>query len=107
MNDLIPVFKVDGQALSNGENIYSLDFEVVDIRQRVGMVFQRPNPFPMSIYDNIAYGSRLYGIRKRQILDEIVEQSLRQIAIWEDVRDKVNQSALDLSGGQQQRLRAP
>jgi phosphate transport system ATP-binding protein len=104
MNDLIPGFRVDGQVLLNDENIYSPDFDVVDIRQRVGMVFQRPNPFPMSIFENIAYGPRLYGIRKKPILSEIVERSLRQAAVWEDVKDKLHQSALSLSGGQQQRL---
>ena len=104
MNDLIHNSHVTGQVIMNGKNIYDPDVDVVDIRQRVGMVFQRPNPFPMSVFDNIAYGPRLYGIHKKQILEEIVEQSLRQAAVWEDVKDKLDQSGLELSGGQQQRL---
>ena len=104
MNDLVKGSHITGQVLLNGKNIYGPDVDVVDIRQRVGMVFQRPNPFPMSIYDNVAYGPRLYGIRKKNILDEIVEQSLRQAAVWKDLKDKLDQSALALSGGQQQRL---
>ena len=88
----------------NGKNIYDPDVDVVDIRQRIGMVFQRPNPFPMSIFDNVSYGPRLYGIRKKSILEEIAESSLRQAALWDDVKDKLNQSGLELSGGQQQRL---
>jgi len=88
----------------DGKNIYDPDIDVVDIRQRIGMVFQRPNPFPMSVFENVAYGPRLYGIRKKSVLDEIVEFSLRQAAVWEDVKDKLHQSGLELSGGQQQRL---
>jgi len=104
MNDLINNSRVTGQVVLNGKNIYDPDVDVVDIRQRVGMVFQRPNPFPMSVFDNVAYGPRLYGIRKKQILEEIVEKSLRHAAVWEDVKDKLDQSGLALSGGQQQRL---
>lgn len=104
MNDLIQSTHIEGQVILNGSNIYAPDVDVVDVRQRVGMVFQRPNPFPMSVFDNIAYGPRLYGIRKKQVLQEIVERSLRQAAVWEDVKDKLGQSALALSGGQQQRL---
>lgn len=104
MNDLIQGSSVEGEVLLDGQNIYDPDMDVVDIRQRVGMVFQRPNPFPMSVFDNIAYGPRLYGIRKKSVLEEIVEKSLRQAAVWNDVKDKLHQSGLELSGGQQQRL---
>ncbi len=104
MNDLIKDSRVTGQVMLNGKNIYDPDVDVVDIRQRIGMVFQRPNPFPMSVFDNVAYGPRLYGIRQKKILEEIVERSLRQAAVWKDVKDKLNQSGLELSGGQQQRL---
>jgi phosphate transport system ATP-binding protein len=104
MNDLINNSNVTGQVILNGKNIYDPDVDVVDVRQRVGMVFQRPNPFPMSVFDNVAYGPRLYGIHNKQILEEIVEQSLRKAAVWEDVKDKLDQSGLALSGGQQQRL---
>lgn len=104
MNDLVQGSRVEGQVTLNGKNIYDPDVDVVDIRQQVGMVFQKPNPFPMSVFDNVAYGPRLYGIRKKHILENIVERSLRQAAVWEDVKDKLNQSGLALSGGQQQRL---
>lgn len=104
MNDLVQGSRVEGHVLLNGKNIYDPDVDVVDIRQRVGMVFQKPNPFPMSVFDNVAFGPRLYGIRKKQILENIVERSLRQAAVWEDVKDKLNQSGMALSGGQQQRL---
>jgi phosphate transport system ATP-binding protein len=104
MNDLVQGSRIEGQVLLNGKNIYDTDVDVVDIRQRIGMVFQRPNPFPMTIFDNVAYGPRLYGIRKKCILEEIVERSLRQAAVWNDVKDKLDQSGLELSGGQQQRL---
>ena len=104
MNDLIQGSYVEGQVLLDGQNIYDPEVDVVDIRQRVGMVFQRPNPFPMSVFDNVAYGPRLYGIRKKSILEDIVEKSLRQAAVWNDVKDKLHQSGLELSGGQQQRL---
>ena len=104
MNDLIQGSRVEGRVLLDGQDIYDPDIDVVDIRQRVGMVFQRPNPFPMSVFDNVAYGPRLYGIRKKSVLEEIVEKSLRQAAVWNDVKDKLHQSGLELSGGQQQRL---
>ena len=104
MNDLVNGSRVEGQVLLDGKNIYDPDVDVVDIRQRIGMVFQRPNPFPMSIFDNVAYGPRLYGIHNKSVLTEIVERSLRQSAVWEDVKDKLHQSGLELSGGQQQRL---
>ncbi|HEY9121738.1 MAG TPA: phosphate ABC transporter ATP-binding protein PstB [Brevefilum sp.] len=104
MNDLVNGSQVTGQVLLNGKNIYEPGVDVVDIRQRVGMVFQRPNPFPMSIFDNVAYGPRLYGIHKKNFLEEIVEGSLRKAALWDDVKDKLEQSGLALSGGQQQRL---
>jgi phosphate transport system ATP-binding protein len=104
MNDLIQGSRIEGQVLLNGRNIYDQAIDVVDVRQRIGMVFQRPNPFPMSVFDNVAYGPRLYGIRKKEVLSDIVEQSLRQAAVWNDVKDKLDQSGLALSGGQQQRL---
>jgi phosphate transport system ATP-binding protein len=104
MTDLVQGSRVEGQVILNGKNIYDPDVDVVDIRQRVGMVFQRPNPFPMSVFDNVTYGPRLYGIRNKKVLEEIVECSLRQAAVWEDLKDKLNQSGLELSGGQQQRL---
>jgi phosphate transport system ATP-binding protein len=104
MNDLVPGSRTQGEIMLDGEDILAPNVDVVDVRRRVGMVFQRPNPFPMSIYDNVAYGPRLYGIKKRAILDEIVEDSLRGAALWEDVRDKLKQSGMALSGGQQQRL---
>lgn len=104
MNDLVQGCRVEGQVILNGKNIYDPEVDVVDIRQRIGMVFQRPNPFPMSVFDNVAYGPRLYGIRNKQELEEIVERSLRQAAVWVDVKDKLHQSGLALSGGQQQRL---
>jgi phosphate transport system ATP-binding protein len=102
MDDLVDGCKVKGEITLDGENIYDLD--VFDLRKRVGMVFQRPNPFPMSIYDNIAYGPRTHGMKKKADLDEKVEQSLRYAAIWDEVKDRLKKSALDLSGGQQQRL---
>lgn len=104
MNDLVLGCRVEGQVMLNGQNIYDPEIDVVDIRQRIGMVFQRPNPFPMSVFDNVAYGPRLYGIRNRRELEEIVERSLRHAAVWEDVKDKLHQLGLALSGGQQQRL---
>lgn len=102
MNDLIPGVRVEGQVLMDGQDIFSMD--VVDLRRCVGMVFQRPNPFPKSIYDNVAYGPRAHGVRDRRRLDEIVERSLRDAALWDEVRDDLSKSALALSGGQQQRL---
>jgi len=104
MNDLIDSVRITGRVLVDGEDIYSPDTDVVSLRKRVGMVFQRPNPFPMSIYDNIAYGPRIHGIRKKAALDEIVERSLRQAVLWDEAKDRLNKSALGLSGGQQQRL---
>ncbi|HFC09234.1 MAG TPA: phosphate ABC transporter ATP-binding protein [Chloroflexi bacterium] len=104
MNDLIPGARVEGEVLLDGENIYAAGQDVVDIRRRVGMVFQRPNPFPMSVYDNVAFGPRLLGLRKKAVLDELVEQSLRAAALWEQVKDNLGQSGMALSGGQQQRL---
>jgi len=102
MNDLIPGVRTEGQALLDGEDIFSMD--VVALRQRVGMVFQKPNPFPKSIYDNVAYGPRVNGIRDKKALDEIVETSLRGAALWDEVKDNLGKSGLALSGGQQQRL---
>lgn len=103
MNDLIEGTRVDGEITLDGVNIYK-NYDVIDLRLRVGMVFQKPNPFPMSIYDNIAYGPRLNGIKKRVILDQIVERSLKQAAIWDEVKDDLKKNALSLSGGQQQRI---
>jgi phosphate transport system ATP-binding protein len=104
MNDLTPSARLEGDILLDGQNILAQGVDVVDIRRRVGMVFQRPNPFPKSIYDNVAYGPRLYGVRDRPTLDEIVEHSLIRAALWDEVKDKLNQSGTALSGGQQQRL---
>jgi phosphate transport system ATP-binding protein len=104
MNDLVPNVRTEGQIILSGEDIIGPSADVVDVRRRVGMVFQRPNPFPKSIYDNVAYGPRLYGISHRQGLDEIVYNALRQAALWDEVKDKLRQSAMALSGGQQQRL---
>lgn len=103
MNDLVPGCKITGELSLDGENIYG-NMNVNVLRKRVGMVFQKPNPFPMSIYDNIAYGPRTHGIRSRKKLDEIVERSLRDAAIWDEVKDRLKKSALGMSGGQQQRL---
>ncbi|MBO5195903.1 MAG: phosphate ABC transporter ATP-binding protein [Clostridia bacterium] len=103
MNDLIPDCKITGEILLGGENIFG-NIDVNLLRRRVGMVFQKPNPFPMSIYDNIAYGPRTHGIRSKQKLDEIVEEALRNAALWDDVKDRLKKSALEMSGGQQQRL---
>jgi phosphate transport system ATP-binding protein len=104
MNDLVPNIHTEGQILLNGENILGPGVDVVDVRRRVGMVFQRPNPFPKSIYDNVAYGPRLYGITRHYGLDEMVYNALKQAALWDEVKDKLHQSAMALSGGQQQRL---
>ena len=104
MNDLVPKTHADGQILLDGTNILTPDVDVVDVRRRIGMVFQRPNPFPKSIYDNVVYGPRLLGVSKRSELDEIVEKSLHASALWDEVKDKLNESGLALSGGQQQRL---
>ncbi|HIQ58407.1 MAG TPA: phosphate ABC transporter ATP-binding protein [Candidatus Merdivicinus intestinavium] len=104
MNDLIEGTRVEGTILLDGEDIYGPRVDVTTLRKRVGMVFQRPNPFPMSIYDNIAYGPRLHGIRKKSELDAIVEQSLQGAALFDEIKDRLKKSALSLSGGQQQRL---
>lgn len=103
MNDLVEGCRIEGRILLDGMNIFEND-DVNTLRKRVGMVFQKPNPFPMSVYDNIAFGPRTHGIRSRKKLDEIVEQSLRQAAIWDEVKDRLDRSALGFSGGQQQRL---
>ncbi|MEW6171909.1 MAG: phosphate ABC transporter ATP-binding protein PstB [Bacillota bacterium] len=104
MNDLIEGARVEGRVLLDGEDIYTPQVDIVKLRKRVGMVFQRPNPFPMSIYDNIAFGPRIHGVKDKQRLDELVESSLRGAALWEEVRDRLYRSALGLSGGQQQRV---
>jgi phosphate transport system ATP-binding protein len=102
MNDLVPIAKVTGEVLFHGENLYADHVDPVEVRRRIGMVFQKPNPFPKSIYDNVAFGPRLYG--RPSDLDEIVERSLQQAALWDEVKDRLGHSALGLSGGQQQRL---
>ena len=104
MNDLIDSVKIEGTVTLDDEDIYGKGVDVTVLRKRVGMVFQQPNPFPMSVYDNIAYGPRIHGIRNKKQLDEIVERSLRQGAIWDELKDRLKKSALGLSGGQQQRL---
>lgn len=104
MNDLIPGVKITGQILYRDNDIYGKDMDVTQLRKNIGMVFQKPNPFPMSIYDNIAYGPRLHGNHKKQALDELVEKSLQGAALWGEVKDRLKKSALGLSGGQQQRL---
>lgn len=104
MNDLIPDVKITGSVRYKGEDIFDPSVDVSELRRQVGMVFQKPNPFPMSIYDNIAYGPRTHGVKSRAKLDEIVEQSLRGAAIWDEVKDRLKKNALGLSGGQQQRL---
>lgn len=104
MNDLINGVKIEGNVFLDGNDIYGPDVDVVSLRKRVGMVFQKPNPFPMSVYDNVAYGPRIHGEKNKHKLDEIVEKSLRRAAIWEEVKDRLHKPALDLSGGQQQRV---
>ncbi|BBB91237.1 MAG TPA: phosphate ABC transporter ATP-binding protein PstB [Methylomusa anaerophila] len=104
MNDLIEGVKIEGEILLDGENIYHPKVDIVMLRKRVGMVFQRPNPFPMSIYDNIAFGPRIHGLNDRARLDQIVEKSLTDAVLWEEVKDRLHSSAMGLSGGQQQRL---
>ena len=103
MNDLVENVKIEGNIHLDGADIFQ-DLDAISLRHRVGMVFQQPNPFPKSVYDNVAYGPRIFGIRKKSQLDEIVERSLRQAAIWDELKDRLNKSALGLSGGQQQRL---
>ena len=104
MNDLIPSVRITGEVCYNGQNIYDSSVDVNELRREIGMVFQKPNPFPMSIYDNIAYGPRTHGIKSKVKLDEIVEQSLRDAAIWDEVKDRLKKNALGMYGGQQQRL---
>ena len=104
MNDLIPGVKITGEVNYKGQNILAPNVDVSALRREIGMVFQKPNPFPMSIYDNIAYGPRTHGVRNKAKLDDIVEQALRRAAIWDEVKDRLKKSALGLSGGQQQRL---
>ncbi|MCD8212017.1 MAG: phosphate ABC transporter ATP-binding protein PstB [Oscillospiraceae bacterium] len=104
MNDLVEGCHIEGQVLYNGEDIYAPGTDVTWLRKQIGMVFQNPNPFPMSVYDNVAYGPRIHGIRNRAALDEIVERSLQDAAIWDELKDRLKTSALGLSGGQQQRL---
>jgi len=103
MNDLISGVNIKGEVLLDGLNIYK-DYDVADLRKRVGMVFQKPNPFPISIYDNVAYGPRIHGIKDRARLNDIVEKSLRSAALWDEVKDRLKHNALSISGGQQQRL---
>ncbi|OCL27302.1 phosphate ABC transporter ATP-binding protein [Orenia metallireducens] len=104
MNDLIEGTRVDGEVLIDGKNIYGEGIDIVDLRKRVGMVFQHPNPFPKSIYDNVAYGPRAHGLKDKQKLDQIVEDSLKSAALWDEVKDKLDSSAMGISGGQKQRL---
>lgn len=104
INDLILNFQVAGRILYRSRDIYAKDIDVVDLRRKIGMVFQKPNPFPKSIYENIAYGLRIYGINDVQFIDEVVETTLKKVALWEEVKDNLKQNALTLSGGQQQRL---
>ncbi len=104
MIELVPIVKTSGEINYRGRNIFGGNYEVEELRTKVGMVFQKPNPFPKSIYDNIAYGPRIHGIKNKKILDEIVEKSLRGAAIWDDVKDRLHQNAYGLSGGQQQRI---
>ena len=104
MNDLVPGVRIEGTVRYDGKDIFAADVDVNELRRQVGMVFQQPNPFPMSSYDNVAYGPRTHGVRNRAKLDEIVEQSLRSAAIWDEVKDRLKKNALGLSGGQQQRL---
>ena len=104
MNDLIPDVTITGTISLNGKNIYAPNIDTVELRKQVGMVFQQPNPFPFSIYDNVVYGLRLAGVKDKSVLDEAVETSLQSAAVWDDVKDKLHQSALSLSGGQQQRV---
>lgn len=104
MNDLIPSARVDGRVMYRGQNLYADSIDPVEVRRRIGMVFQKPNPFPKSIYDNVAYGARLLGVNKKDILDEVVEKSLRGAALWDEVKNDLSKSGMALSGGQQQRL---
>lgn len=107
MNDLVDIARVSGEVLLDGQNVYDRAVDVPELRRRVGMVFQKPNPFPKSIYENVAYGLRLQGTRRRSRLDEVVERSLRNAALWDEVKDRLHKPAMSLSGGQQQRLSSP
>jgi phosphate transport system ATP-binding protein len=104
MNDILEGARLEGKVLIDGIDIYNSNIDVAGLRRKVGMVFQKPNPFPLSIFENVAYGPRIHGLQKKKRLEEIVENALRQAALWDEVKDKLNQSALELSGGQQQRL---
>lgn len=104
MNDLIDISKYEGEIKLDGDDIFSKKYDIVELRKKVGMVFQKPNPFPKTIYENIVYGPKLHGEKDKKILDEIVEESLKAVALWDEVKDKLHSSALGLSGGQQQRL---
>ncbi|MEX1197359.1 MAG: phosphate ABC transporter ATP-binding protein PstB [Pseudohongiellaceae bacterium] len=104
MNDLVDICRIQGQILMDGKNIYDRDVDVADLRRNVGMVFQKPNPFPKTIYENVAYGLRLQGVNSRRVLDEVVEKSLRAAALWDEVKDRLQDNAFGMSGGQQQRL---
>ena len=104
MNDLVDSCRIEGELLLDGQNIYERNVDVAELRRRVGMVFQKPNPFPKSIYENVAYGLRLQGVKSKRVLDEVVENSLRGAALWEEVKDRLHENAFGLSGGQQQRL---
>ncbi|MFP4162087.1 MAG: phosphate ABC transporter ATP-binding protein PstB, partial [Ectothiorhodospira sp.] len=104
MNDLVDICRINGSIRLDGQDIYERKVDVAELRRRVGMVFQKPNPFPKSIYENVAYGLRLQGVRERKVMDEVVERSLKAAALWDEVKDRLNQNAFGLSGGQQQRL---
>ena len=104
MNDLVDICRITGEVLIGGKNIYDRDVDVAELRRNVGMVFQKPNPFPKTIYENVAYGLRLQGVRSKRTLDEVVEQSLRSAALWDEVKDRLHDNAFGMSGGQQQRL---
>ena len=104
MNDLVDSCRVEGQILLDGQNIYDKSVDVAELRRQVGMVFQKPNPFPKSIYENVAYGLRLQGVKSKRVLDEVVEKSLKGAALWDEVKDRLHENAFGLSGGQQQRL---
>lgn len=104
MNDLVDICRIDGEIVMDGKNIYDRDVDVADLRRSVGMVFQKPNPFPKTIYENVAYGLRLQGVTSRRVLDEVVEKSLRAAALWDEVKDRLQENAFRMSGGQQQRL---
>jgi phosphate transport system ATP-binding protein len=104
MNDLVDACRIEGQILLDGHNIYDKNIDVAELRRQIGMVFQKPNPFPKTIYENVAYGLRLQGVKSKRVLDEVVEKSLRGAALWEEVKDRLHDNAFGLSGGQQQRL---